>query len=113
MILQTITPVYYPIHVGNRQIFAGTGNGPKSYDAVNGDPLSVAFTPFFIDDVLGPVISQDGTKIAIPRPITTGKGSTWALYWYTFTLATGALAGIASATDLSAQVVQLSVIGGA
>ncbi len=61
MILQTITPVYYPIHVGNRQIFVGTGNGPKSYDAVNGDPLSVAFTPFFIDDVLGPVISQDAT----------------------------------------------------
>lgn len=113
MILNTITPVYYPNFIGNRQVYVGTGNGPKSYDATNGDPLSVAFTPFFIDSTMGPVISQAGTYIAVPRPITTGKGATWALYWYAFTLSTGAWASVAGGTDLSAQVVQLGVVGGA
>ena len=112
MILNTITPVYYPIHVGNRQIFVGTGSGPKLYDATNGDALSVSFIPFFIDSVIGaPVISASGNYIVVPKPITTGKGSTWALYWYRLNLATGAWT--AASGDLSAETVQLSVIGGA
>ena len=112
MILNTITPVYYPIHVGNRQIYVGTGAGPKLYDATNGDALSVNFTPFFIDDVIGGAhISLSGNYIVIPKPVTVGKGSTWVLYWYAFVKTTGALS--AASGDLSAEQVQLSVIGGA
>lgn len=53
MILNTLTPVYYPNWIGNRQVYVGTGTGPASYNATNGDPLSVNFTPFFVDFVLG------------------------------------------------------------
>ena len=112
MILNTITPVYYPIHVGNRMEFVGTGSGPTTYDAVNGDALSVNCVPFFIDDVLsGAHISLSGNYIVIPKPVTTGKGSTWTLYWYSFNKATGALT--AASGNLSAETVQLTVIGGA
>lgn len=110
MILTTTTPVYYPNWIGNRQLYVGTGNGPVLYDAVNGDALSVSFVPFFIDAVLGPSISASGNYIVIPKPITTGKGSTWALYWYAFNKATGAQS--AASGNLSAEVVQLGVVGG-
>lgn len=111
MILQTITPVYYPNWIGNRQVYCGTGSGPAAYDATNGDPLSVAFSPFFIDDVTGGAhISLSGNYIVIPKPVTTGKGSTWVLYWYAFNKATGALS--ATSGNLSAEQVQISVLGG-
>lgn len=111
MILTTITPVYYPNWIGNRQVYVGTGSGPTTYDAVNGDALSVSFTPFFIDSVIGaPTISKSGNYIVIPKPITTGQGATWALYWYAFVKATGAIS--AASGNLSAETVQVSVIGG-
>jgi hypothetical protein len=111
MNLVTITPVYYPNWIGNRQVFVGVGNGPTLYDAVNGDALSVSFTPFFIDSVLGaPVISLSGNYVVIPKSVTLGKGSTWVLYWYAFNKATGALS--AASGNLSAEQVQLSVLGG-
>ena len=111
MILNTITPVYYPIHVGNRQMFVGTGNGPVSYSTTTGDPVSVSFIPFFIDAVLGPCVSVSGNYIAFPQVTTSGKGSVWVLKWFAFNPATGI--STASAVNLSAEVVQLTVIGGA
>ena len=111
MIINTITPVYYPNWIGNRQVYVGTGNGPASYNATTGDPLSANFTPFFIDSVLGPCISVSGNYIVFPQISTSGKGGSWVLYWYAFNKSTGALSS-ASAANLSAEVVQLGVVGG-
>jgi hypothetical protein len=111
MILTALTPVYYPTHIGNREIFVGTGNGPTSYNATSGDPLSVNFIPFFIDSVLGPCISVSGNYVVLPQIYVSGKGGSWVLYWYAFNKATGALT--AASGNLSAEVVQLGVVGGA
>ena len=43
---------------------------PLATTQTTGDIISVAFTPFFIDAVLGVVVTTDGTYIGIPAPIT-------------------------------------------
>ncbi len=112
MILTTITPVKYPIHTGNRQIFVGTGNGPGTYNSTTGDVLSVAFVPFFIDAVLGPSISVSGNYIVVPKPIAVGNGQGWTLFWYNFST-TGTPAWTVPTTVATTEQVQLTVIGGA
>ena len=110
MILKTLTPVYYPNLIGNRQVFVGTGSGPASYSSTATDTIALSY-PFQIDAVLGPAISTDGSTIAVPYPTTAGNPSTWVLRYYTFTVATGAWGAITT-TDLSAKVFQLAVLGG-
>jgi hypothetical protein len=115
MIISTITPVYYPNWIGNRQVYVGTGNGPSSYNQTTGDPLSVAFTPFFIDSVMGPAVTVDGKYIAVPVPIATGKGATWTLFWFNFIPSVGgtpAWTAVASGANISTETIQLGVIGG-
>lgn len=112
MILNTLTPVYYPIHVGNRQMFTGIGNGPGTYNSTTGDILTVSFIPFFIDAVLGPSISVSGNYIVVPKPIVIGKAGGWTLFWYNFST-TGTPAWTVPTTVAATEQVQLCVIGGA
>jgi hypothetical protein len=116
MILTTLTPVKYPIHTGNRQVIVGYGNAPAAgYNSTTGDIISVAFTPFFIDAVLGVAVTTDGTYIGIPAPTTgVGNAQTWALFWYTFSFTgTPGWVPLSSAVSIATKQVQLTVIGGA
>jgi hypothetical protein len=111
MILNTLTPVYYPNWIGNRQIFVGTGTGPGTYNSTTGDILTVSFTPFNIDAVLGPSISVSGNYIVVPKPIAVGKAGGWALFWYNFST-TGTPAWTVPTTVAATEQVQISVVGG-
>ena len=111
MILTTLTPVYYPNWIGNRQVFVGTGYGPASYSTATGDILTVSFVPFNIDSVLAPVISVSGNYIVIPKPVAVGKAGGWALFWYNFST-TGTPAWTVASGNLSAEQVQIAVVGG-
>ena len=116
MILTTLTPVKYPIHTGNRQVFVGYGNAPGlGYNSTTGDVISVAFTPFFIDAVLGVAVTTDGAYIGIPAPTSgVGNAQTWALFWYTFSFTgTPGWVPLGSSTSIATKQVQLTVIGGA
>ena len=116
MILTTLTPVKYPIHTGNRQVFVGYGNGPAAgYSSTTGDVISVAFQPFYIDAVLGVAVTTDGAYIGIPAPTSgVGNAQTWALFWYTFSFTgTPGWVPLGSSTSLAAKQIQLTVIGGA
>jgi hypothetical protein len=116
MILTTLTPVKYPIHTGNREVFVGIGNGPASYNQTTGDVLSVASSPFFIDAVLGLAVTTDGTYIGVPVPIATGNGQGWTIFWYAFATsggATPAWTALGSGASIATKQVQLTVIGGA
>jgi hypothetical protein len=119
MILTTITPVNYPIHTGNREVFVGIGNGPSSYNQTTGDILSVASNPFNIDAVLGLAVTTDGTYIGIPVPIAvSGRNSSggWTIFWYAFATSGGgtpAWTALGSGASIATKQVQLTVIGGA
>ncbi len=116
MILNTLTPVYYPNWIGNRQVFVGTGTGPATYNQTTGDVLSVSFTPFNIDGVLGVALTADLKYIGIPAPITVGKSGGWTIFWYNFVATSGgtpAWTPLANnSTALAAEQIQLSVLGG-
>lgn len=116
MNLSTITPVYYPNLIGNRQVYVGTGNGPATYNQTTGDILSVNFTPFNIDAVLGPAVTPDLKFIAIPVPITVGKSGGWTLFWFNFVASAGATPAWTpvanNSTALALEQIQLSVLGG-
>jgi hypothetical protein len=110
MYLTALTPVNYPTHIGNRQIFVGTGTGPTLYSSTGTDTITLPYQ-FQIDSVLGPAVSTDGTTIAVPYPTTAGNPSTWVLRYYTFTAATGAW-GAETGANLSTKTFQLAVLGG-
>ncbi len=116
MILTTITPVYYPNWIGNRQVYVGTGTGPAVYNQTTGDIISVAFTPFFVDGVLGVAITADLKYIGMPFPVTLGKGGSWALQWFNFIASAGATPAWTqlanNSTALASEQIQLSVLGG-
>jgi hypothetical protein len=115
MILTTLTPVKYPIHTGNRQVFVGYGNGPASYNQTTGDIVSVSFVPFNIDAVLGLVVTTDGTYIGVPVPVGgVATAATWAIFWYTFSLTnTPGWVPLGSGASIATKSAQLTVIGGA
>jgi hypothetical protein len=115
MILNTISPVYYPNWIGNRQVFVGTGNGPTSYNSTTGDILSVSFVPFNIDaPANGVVPTLSGNYIVVAKPIALGKAGGWTLFWYAFSTTGGtpSWVPVANATNLSAEQIQMSVFGG-
>ena len=116
MILNTLTPVKYPNWIGNRQVFVGTGTGPASYNQTTGDVLSVSFTPFNIDAVLGVAVTADLKYIGIPAPITIGNSGGWTIFWYNFVASAGATPAWTplanNSTALASEQIQLSVLGG-
>ena len=116
MIITPINSAVYPLIVGSKDLIVGTGNGPSSYNQTTGDILSVALTGFQIDGVLGPAVTPDLKYIAIPAPITVGKGGGWTLFWYTLSSAggggqTATWVPLASASNISTEQVILTVIG--
>ena len=115
MILNTLTPVKYPNWIGNRQIYVGTAYGPASYNQTTGDVLSVSFTPFNIDAVLGLAVTTDGTYIGIPVPVAVGNAQGWTIFWYAFATSGGgtpAWAALGSGASIATKQVQLTVVGG-
>jgi hypothetical protein len=115
MNLTTLTPVKYPIHTGNREVYVGYGYGTASYNQTTGDIIAVPFTPFFIDAVLGLAVTTDGTYIGVPVPIGGVAGAaTWAIFWYTFSLTgTPGWVPLGSGSSISTKQAQLTLIGGA
>ena len=117
MILNTIEPVKYPIHTGNREVFVGYGNAPTTYNQTTGDIISVNSVPFFIDAVLGLAVTTDNTYIGFPAPIATGNGQGWTIFWFSFCATVGGTPVFtplaAGATTIGTKLVQLTVIGGA
>lgn len=117
MIITPISSALYPNITGSRQIIVGTGNGPSSYNQTTGDILSVALTGFQIDAVLGPAVTPDLKYMAVPSPITVGKGGGWTLFWYSYSTTGGAgtpaWTALPSGTsgNISTEQVQLTVIG--
>ena len=100
----------YPDMVGRRRIFCGYGTGPTSYNATTGDVLVVPGYETYIDAVFGGVQSVSGTYTIQVRPSLGGPRGTWSLHW--FVTATGAEVTTVSATNLSAETVQIGFFGG-
>jgi hypothetical protein len=95
----------YPDYIGYRQAFAGYGTGPKSYDATTGDVVTLSNNRRFIDVLFGGVQSLSGTYTVFARPSGSGERQTWALHW--FTTANMTEVTTVSATNLSAETVQI------
>ena len=115
MILTSLTPVKYPNWIGNRQVFVGTGYGPASYNQTTGDLLSVSFTPFNIDAVLGVAVTTDNTYIGIPVPVAVGNAQGWTIFWFAFVSTVGGTAAwtaLGSGSSIATKQVQLTVVGG-
>lgn len=92
----------YPDLVGRRQIFAGYGNGPTSYNITTGDPVIIPGYEKYIDAVFSG-ISVSGTYRVDAGPAAAGARQPWALTWSV--VSTGA--EVANAVNLSAEVVQI------
>lgn len=107
MILNVIGTGLYPDFVGRRQIYVGSGTGPKSYNSTTGDVIALGDPRLYIDAVLGAPLSVSGTYFVRPQPAGTGVRQSWTLHWYV--TAGGAEAG---AIDLSAEKVQLGLFVG-
>lgn len=97
----------YPDNVGRRQIWAGYGTGPASYNATTRDPLAFPRFQFYVDVII-PAVTVSGTYIVYGIAAGVGPRQQWALKWVT--AATGA--EVAAATNLSAEQVQLGGFGG-
>lgn len=93
----------YPDYVGKRQIFAGFGNGPASYNQATNDPLTLSNTRRYIDAVFGGVLTISGTYFVRPQVAAPGERQAWSLAW--FVTSTGLEVG--NTVNLSAEIVQL------
>ena len=112
MIITPINSAVYPNITGSKDLIVGVGNGPGTYNSTTGDILSVALTGFQIDGVLGPAVTADNKYIAVPVPITVGKGGGWTLFWFNFVASAGsAPAWTVPATVPTTEQVILTVIG--
>jgi hypothetical protein len=115
MILTSLTPVKYPNWIGNRQIYVGTATGPSSYNQTTGDVVTVNFSPFNIDAVLGVAVTTDNSYIGIPVPIATGNSQGWTIFWFSFVATVGgtpAWTALGSGASIATKNVQLTVVGG-
>lgn len=99
----------YPDFIGKRSVFVGTGTGPATYNSTTGDPVTVNFSPFYIDLLFGGILDTTGAIFAIAKPAGTGTRQTWALFYYT--ASTGAPVANNS-TAVAGKVFQLGGIGG-
>ena len=95
----------YPDYVGYRQLFAGYGTGPTSYNATTGDVVTLQNPRRFIDVLFGGAQTLSGTYTVFARPSATGERQKWSLHW--FVTATMAEVTTVSATNLSGETVQL------
>lgn len=67
----------YPDFIGKRSVFAGIGTGPADYTTGVGDPVSINFSPFYIDTIAGGVLDTTGTYIANFYSKVTGTRQQW------------------------------------
>ena len=70
----------YPDYIGRRWAWCGSGAGPSSYDAVNGDPLEQFRFNNYIDTVF-PGMSVSGNYRVFGQPSVVGPRPTWTLRW--------------------------------
>jgi hypothetical protein len=96
----------YPDFVGRRALFVGFGNGPSSYTAGAGDPVTLNLPNYYIDALCGGVMSTDGTTYAMAGPSGSGVRQTWNLYYYV------ASSGAQASGNLSAKVFQIGAFVG-
>jgi len=103
-----------PDYVGRRFIFAGYGNGPKSYvntgaNATSGDIVNSQALGFerYIDSITGD-LAVSGTYYVHAQSSGVGARQTWRFRWFV----TATNAEVANGVDLSAEQVQVSGMGG-
>lgn len=96
----------YPDLIGRRSCVAGNIVGPKSY-ATGGDPVQVGQFNYYIDHMVGS-FSVSGTYYGIAIPSGPLPRATWKMIWRV----TSTNAEVSSTTDLSAETMIVSVLGG-
>jgi hypothetical protein len=98
----------YPDYVGRRFVWCGYANGPSSY-TTGGETLTIPGLQQYIDSV------DSSGSLAVSgnywiQAVPSGKGprATWKLKIYS----SGGFTEVTSTTNLSAEVFQLSGLGG-
>lgn len=109
--------VYQSAQVGEFRNAVLTGSGPASYSRTTGDVVYNPGNNEYIN-TLGPVATQSGNYLLVPRPTTAGNiragapspsQSGWTFHWYT--VSTSGIAGeVTDSTDLSAEVIQVGCL---
>jgi hypothetical protein len=99
----------YPDRIGKRFAWVGYANGPSSYTTA-GNAIALPGFQNYIDIITSSgILTVTGTYYVRAIPSGGGKRPTWKLKWYS---ATTPFAEVTSATDLSAEVIQLAGFGG-
>lgn len=96
--------------VGQRKLYCVYGNGPSSYSQTTGDVIRLG-PGIYIDDVLDNLrLSVSGNYFVVPQADAGGTTrANW--HWHWFTGGT-AFTEVNNGVDLSAEVVQFTVLGG-
>lgn len=96
----------YPDRIGKRFAWCGSGAGPTAYSQATGDPLVLPGFQNYIDNCY-PAMTVSRNFMVFPIPSAVGARATWQLRW--FNIAAGE---VAIGTNLSAERIQLSGLGG-
>ncbi len=96
----------YPDRVGKRFVWAGFGVGPTSY-ATGGDTVALPGFQNYIDAMFGD-LTVSGTYYVRSIPSVAGPRATWKVKWFI----TSSGAEVTAGTNLSAETVMLSGLGG-
>jgi hypothetical protein len=79
----------YPDFAGRRGLFVGSGTGPVSYVAGTGDLVTLALTNYYIDVLIGGVISLSKNYVVYADPTGTGARQQWYLRWFAASTSAG------------------------
>ena len=78
----------YPDLIGRRQAFVGVFQGPASYTAAAGPPLTGGDTLIipgyekYIDSLTEISIDTSGNYYAVAKPSVAGARATWTIFYY-------------------------------
>lgn len=93
----------YPDFVGRRQIFAGSGNGPVSYNTTTNDVVTLSNPRLYVDVLFGGGMTVSGTYYVLAQSTGVGARQTWSLVWRV----TSTNAEVGNGINLSAEQIQV------